>query len=198
MDVGRIGRVADGSGRDRIPVEPHLESVGGVRGGHQEANGAGALGFSGSARADPANPDPGPVCIHRRVALPGQDDGQIGTLHARVEPPRAGVAVGVQGDLDRTGHPLCGDGVSEVDEEVEVAGIILDGDRAQVDGGAGWGVAGRVGNGRRNAVPVGERAVGPDGGDGRGRGVGSGAGDRGEKGGDGGNRRDATGQHRSK
>ena len=163
-DVGRIGRVADGGNRYRIPVEAHFEPVGGVCGGHQEADGAGTLRISGPARADPANPDPGSVSIRRRVALPGQDDGQIGTLHARVGPARAGIPIGVQHDLDRTGYPLRSDGMSEVDEEVEIARVILDGDRAQVDGRAGWDVAERVGNGRRNAVPVGEPAVGPDGG----------------------------------
>ena len=92
-DVGRIGRVADGGNHYRIPVEAHFEPVGGVGGGHQEADGVGTLRTSGPARADPANPDPGSECIRRQVPLPGQDDDQIGTLHARVGPARAGIPI---------------------------------------------------------------------------------------------------------
>ena len=161
-----------------------------MRGGHQQADRGRALKVADAVRTDSANGDPGTVGVRRRVGLAGQDNGQIGTRDAGVLQARAGVSVSVQHHLDRAGHALHGDRVTQVDEKVKEAGIVLDGDRAQVDGGAGWGVAERVGDRRGDALPVVKGAVGPDG-----KPVGGCAGSYGDQGGGEGDGRDVTGEH---
>ena len=149
--------------RHRTALQPHLEPVRRVRGRNQKPHRARALDLAGAILANAANSHPGAVPIRHRVSLAAQRDHHVGAVHTPVRTARAHIPVGVEHHLDRARHPLHGDRIAQIDEEVDEAGVVAHRDRAQIDRGSAWGVTEGIGYDRRDAGPVVKGAIGPDG-----------------------------------